>query len=270
MTVEVVGISSGEKGGEIKPVYIEMKGDTFFDAARRAVSLAGKRLYWSHAKVMVLSQDIAGHDVDRVLDFVERDAEVREDMWLVVSKEKTAVEVLKSKPVIEKIVSFEIDSMMRAQKSVSRFPSVELYMFVNRLQGNKEDAFLPAAKMVETKDGKTLHMSGTAVFDKNRLTGWLDEPESKLLLCIRNELEGGLFIIEKAAGTDTDVALEIYQNKTKVEPMISGETIMFDINIKPVVYIAELEGNTDFISKKGRDRLKKSAEERIKRILRNS
>lgn len=265
MTAEIIDIGAGGKEGEIKPVYIEMDGYTFFDTARAAVLLTGKRLYWSHCKVIILSKDIANDDPGSILDFVIRDTEVREDMWVVISREKTAKELLWQKPAIESITGLEIDSMMRSQESVSWFPVVQVHEFANRLKGNKEAAFLPSGRLKEIKDKKSLEMAGAAIFAEKKIVGWIDGLNSKYLLWLRDELKGGLYVMEEAAGTETDVTLEIYRSKTEVKPLVSGEEIRFDINIKPIVYIGEIKGNTDFISEKGRAKLKKAAEEKIKK-----
>ena len=54
------------------------------------ITLSGKKLYWSHATVIILSKEIASEGILKVIDFYNRDAEAREDIHLVISKEATA------------------------------------------------------------------------------------------------------------------------------------------------------------------------------------
>lgn len=265
VTFEVLDISSGEKSGAIEPIYIEMDGETFFDATRRAIILSGKKLYWGHNKVAVLSEEVAEQDVDRVLDFLTRDSEMRDDMWLLVAKDCSAREILQSKPLLEQAFAFEMDNMFRAHDYISRYPSVPLYAFRNKIKGNKDSGFLPAATTVSTAHGETFQMAGTAVFKKSSLAGWLDENDSRYLLWIRSELEGGLIVLKNAAGSTTDVAMEILKNKTTVKPLVFQDgKIAFEIDVDTAVNIGELQGSADFMSKPGREALAKEAEQHIK------
>src|SRR4051812_32078859 len=61
MTVEIVEIKGGMESKTVVHT-ISMTGDTLFDTIRNTISLSGKRIYWSHTKVLILSQDIARGD----------------------------------------------------------------------------------------------------------------------------------------------------------------------------------------------------------------
>ena len=50
MTVEIIQISSG-KDSKMASKIITEEGKTMFDAARNIISLTGRRLYWSHARL---------------------------------------------------------------------------------------------------------------------------------------------------------------------------------------------------------------------------
>ncbi|MDP4091707.1 MAG: Ger(x)C family spore germination protein, partial [Bacillota bacterium] len=49
LTVEVIDFT-GEKNTKAVSRTMTMEGKTIFDAARNAISISGKRLYWSHMK----------------------------------------------------------------------------------------------------------------------------------------------------------------------------------------------------------------------------
>ena len=78
MTVEIVQISSG-KDTKMTSKTITVEGKTMFDAARNLISSSGKRLYWSHAKVLILSKEIASEGVTKIIEWYTRDAETREE-----------------------------------------------------------------------------------------------------------------------------------------------------------------------------------------------
>jgi spore germination protein KC len=262
LTIEVVNIA-GDGEVTYEPKYVESDGNTFFEAARIAVTKEGKRIYWSHAKVVIFSEEIAREDIVKYLDFLFRDAEAREDTWLLISREKTAGEILQSKGMLKPMVSFEIDDTMRSQKAISRFPFVEMYEFFDRLFYKQVSPILPAVHLVEQHDEKTPQVGGTAVFKDKKLIGFLNDDDTKLMLWLRNEVKGGLIIIKNAAGTKENVTLEIYKSKTKITPVIQDGVLKMKAEIDLDVSIGEIMGSTDFISSTGKQKLAKASENQL-------
>ncbi|MDF2890673.1 MAG: germination protein Ger(X)C family [Clostridia bacterium] len=174
ITIEVVNIG-GDGQVSYEPVYIESDGETFFEAVRSAISKEGKKIYWSHAKVIVISEEIARVDIVKYLDFLFRDAEAREDTWLLISTEKTAGEILRGKGLLKPIVSFQLDDTMRSQKATSRFPFIELFEFFDRLFYKQVSPVLPMVRLVEQHGLKTPQVGGTAIFKDGKMIGTLDE-----------------------------------------------------------------------------------------------
>lgn len=266
-TVEIVHVQQSQGQSEIKPVYVQAEGDTFFHAIRKIVALQGKKLYWSHAKVIIVSEDIAKEGISHVMDFAARDAEVREDMWILLSKETPASEILRTKSELENILAFELDDTLRAQRTVSKYPAVTLYEFIDKLESKDISTVIPTVANVETLGRKITYVAGAAIIKKDKLLSFLDTNEAKSLLWIEDELKGGLFIVKKAGETDTNVSLEIYKSKTKLKPEIEDGKLIMKVNLEVDVNIGEIMGPEDFISEKGRNTLEKDAEKQIKKNL---
>ena len=262
ITIEVVNISGNGKT-TIEPKYVESDGDTLFEATRKAIDKEGRRIYWSHAKVVVISEELAREDILKYLDFLFRDAEAREDTWLLISREKTAGEILQSKGILNPMVSFQIDDTMRSQKSISRFPFIKLFEFFDRVFYEQVSAILPAVQLVEQHGEKTPVVGGTAIFKHEKLIGFLNEEDTMEILWLRDEVKGGLVIIKDAAGTKANVALEIFKSKSKITPLILEGVLKMKVEIELDVGIGEIMGSTDFISSAGKQKLIKAAEEQI-------
>lgn len=268
LTIEVVNIA-GDGQVVYEPKYVESDGTTFFEAARKAITKEGKRIYWSHAKVIIMSEELAREDIAKYLDFLFRDAEAREDTWLLISREKTAGEILQSKGVLKSMVSFQIEDTMRSQKSISRFPFIELFEFFDRLFYKQVAPILPAVHLVQQDDEKTPEVAGTAVFKDKKLIGFLNEEDTKSMLWLRDEVKGGLAIIKDAAGTKENATLEIFKSKTKITPIIQEGILKMKAEIDLDVGIGEIMGSTDFISSVGKQKLTKAAEVQIEKEINN-
>ena len=193
-----------------------------------------------------------------------RDQEPRINIDLLVSKEKTAKELLSQQSITTDIRALEMSSMLEANKSLAKAPKVGAYEFISALDSEGISPTLPAIGITISEGQKTSELSGTAVFKKDKLVGFLDEEESKLFLIIRNKIKGGLLIIDMSEDNPKDkVTLEIYKNKTKIKPEYSNGNIKIKINIKTEVSIGEEDSTIDYMSKNGRTRLKEIAEKQI-------
>lgn len=262
ITFEVVNIA-GDGQVTYEPVYIESDGKTFFEAARRAIAKNGKRIYWSHAKIIIISQDIAKEHVTKYLDFLFRDAEAREDIWLLVSMEKTAKDIFRSKSIQRPIVSFELDDTMRSQRSISRFPFIELFEFFDRLFYKQVAPILPLVRVIEDEGKKVSQIGGTAIFKDYKMVATLDEEDTRHMLFLRNEVKGGLIVVKDVARAGENVTLEIFKSKSKITPSVEDEVIKMKVDIDLDVNIAEINGTTDFMSSAGQQKLYAAAKKQL-------
>jgi spore germination protein KC len=264
ITAEIVKISGG-KESKTTSETIAMEGKTMFDAIRNGISLTGKRLYWSHSKVVILSKEIASEGVIKVIDWYNRDSETREDAHLLISQGDSAEEIFSGQAATEDIKSFVLEEMIKNQESLSKAPIIQILQFNNNLEAEGISAIAPAVALKQI-DGKiSPHIMGTAIFKKDKLVGFLNGEETKDLIFIKNEVKGGL-LIEGTQGNDvtTPVSLEIFKSKTKVTPVVDDKEIRINLSIYTAVAIDEIDGPENFIDDEGRKKLEQSAEKVLK------
>ena len=264
VTAEIVKISRG-KDTKTTSETITMEGKTMFDAVRNGISLSGKRFYWSHTKVIILSKEIASEGVIKVIDWYNRDSETRADVHILISQGDSAEEIFSGQAVTEDIKSFVLDEMLKNQVSLSKAPIIDILQFDNDLEAKGISAIAPAVSLKQI-DGKMLpHIMGTAIFKKDKLVGFLNGEETKNLIFIRNKVKGGL-LVEGTQGNDvtTPVSLEIFKSKTKVTPVVDDEDIRINLDIYTAVAIDEIDGTENLIDDKGRKKLEQNAEKALK------
>ncbi len=260
ITVESITPKGGQDITMVPDLTIS-EGATIFDAIRNLIMQTGRRVYWSHAKVIIISEKVAKEGITPVLDYVTRDAEVRENMWLILSKEKNARVLLEGKDKLHDTISNHIDDMMQSQKSISKYNAMELWRFLDNITADGISPTMPTATLVtKEKDESVPLINGIALFKKDKLVGWLDGIEARSLLLTKGELKGGVIVIPNVGKTQTDVTLEIFGSKTKTKPAWKDDRLTMDIDVKMEVNIAEITGTEDFISEKGRKQLQKEAE----------
>lgn len=268
LTFDMVDMSSKDSSGGTSPKSktIETEGKTIFDAIRNGIRVCGKKLFFSDCKVLIIGSKVAEKGIKPVVDFFSRDAEVRRNIKIYVSKGKPAKDLLKIKPVAETIVSYEFDKINKAdKKSLGKESAVSLYEANNMI--SKEGMSLSTAALeISPLNPDSAEFSGVAVFKKDKLIGYVGSEESRYLQILMGKSKGGLLILD-----DEDdikgVTIEIYSCKTSIQPIISGENIKVKINIKMKAALAENETSEPLSSESRINDVEKLSEKTLKRHI---
>ncbi|WP_310831253.1 Ger(x)C family spore germination protein [Paenibacillus pedocola] len=217
LTVEMVDTQGGMQQSQASFKMISLTGNTVFDIARNMISLTGKKLLWSHARVIILSEEVAREGLIKVIDWYSRDTETRADVFLFVSSEKNARDVLNLNSQTKTIISYELAQMMNDETFTSTAPVVQIWDFIDKLETAGNNAVAPLIDIKEKNGQKNEHVNGTAVFVRDRMVGKLDGEETKYALFAKNKIKGGVLEVENAKGIPT-YSLEILSSRTKVKP----------------------------------------------------
>ena len=259
LTFELLNLSENKSAAEL----LESDGDTIFDAVRNAIAKTQKKLFFSDCKVIVINQDIAAEGIAPLLDWITRDAELRLTLNPIISKEKTAGEILRPKPVTDTLQALEISKTLQLNSDhLLKSPKVELYEAIDMLGGDGTSLILPAIKVTDSRNGKVTELDGAAVFKKDKLVGYLNSDESKIFLFLKNQINDSLFLTNLDS-KDKNAALEIISSQTKVTPAISNGSVTMHIEITAQAALTENLTNKDYLTEDGLKEVEKSADATI-------
>lgn len=245
VTVEIVDTKKGSKSNQSGIKMLTLSGPTIFDIVRGMISITGEKLFWSHSKVIVISEELAREGVIRVIDWYNRDTETRSDVYIFVSKEKTAQEVISLSSVTESILAYELAQQMRIEKNTSTAPVVEIFDFIDKLEASGEYAMAPLIYIHEQNKIKNARVSGTAIFNKDKMAGTISGDETKFMLFARDEIKGGVLPLNDEKGKPA-FSLEILSNRTKVKPVWNDGKLQMQINTVTQVGLDEVMAPKEF------------------------
>lgn len=269
VTTEIIDIKGG-RDTKTSTKLITSEGATIFDAVRKTIKTAGKRLYFSHAKIVIVSTEIAKEGILPIMDWVGRDAELRYTLHFLVSKGKSSKEILEHQPMTSDVLSFEMNNMLKSEKSLAYAPDVEEWQFINDLAATGISATLPTVDLTTDNKKLTPEITGTGIFKEDKLVGFLDGEETKTMLFIKDKIKGGLLVKkEYKDNSATNISLEILKNKTKLKTHYSNEIITMVINTDTDVAIDENGGRVDYIDEPGRSELKRAFETMLENNIRS-
>ncbi len=269
ITAELISATADTKEANTPISFVEGDGNSVLDAFRKMVSVSSKKLYFGHCKIVVLSEDIAREGFLPILDMIMRDAEVRMTIDFIVSKEKTAKEILFQKPILEQIVGYEIDTSLDQNEDVL-FESKkrEAYQIHNVLKSKGVSLMLPAVDVISLHKGETtFRLNGVAVFKEDKLLGFMDQEDTKSCLFANDQIKGGALSIPLDRIRDNYMTAEITKNKTKVTPVLKDGKLSMEILISTDVNIEQFTPYGDMALESSCELINQYIEQRVSKVV---
>lgn len=265
VTYEIVDFSQMHTEGKVNSELIESEGDTMLMAARNALSKNYPKLYFGHTVSVIINKEIAQEGILEIVDFLCRDAETRLSIHLFVSKEETAGEILKVKPLGSELLSMEINNIISEQRYLSKIISHHTFEFINCVRGEGISCSVPALVIEKNGEDEVVQISGAAVFKEDKVLGFIDGEETRALNFILNKVKGGV-IVEKLGPDSEDgiFSLEILKNNTKVKSNFKDNKPRIEIEVKTTVALDEHVSKKDYESEEGLEELGRIGEEQLK------
>ena len=263
VTTEIITSQTQGASSNVNSELYSAEGYTIFMAIRNTIEKTGLRLFWSDAKVVIISEAVAKEGVIPVIDWINRDSELRSDMWMLIAKGNSAAEILKNKVKLNPVVSFHLDDTMRSWKILSRYINSRLWSFIDEISSEEKCALVATVKNQVSDSTIAPDLSGCAIFKADKLVGYLDGRETLYTLMIKNKIKAGLIILQNVSGSHTNISLEIFSNKTKLVPIYNNGKVSMLIDIYPVVAIDEVGGTKDVMKEENLKILQSEAEKKI-------
>ncbi len=264
VTVEAVDLSTGE-GEPPGAQLISSEGPTVYSALENINSATSKKLFFSQARVIAISEQVAREGLINIIDVIVRDNELRITNDVVVAKDCSAADLFKLTDSGNPIRAYEIADLLENEgKTISAVPGVQVFELINIMGSSGVAAVLPAFSYTESLEKKSLSVSGTAVFEEDRLIDFLDLGRSKIMTIIQGEAQQG--IVSEPIRTDTReyMTVKIFDCKTNVEHVVKNGKITMLIDIDMEVGINELTARENILDKKGREEVMKKLENSLK------
>ncbi|UKS24500.1 Ger(x)C family spore germination protein [Paenibacillus sp. HWE-109] len=249
----LIGTTSANGGGESKLEVtagwvVGEQGKTVMDAYNKLQAKLPRKLFFSHNRVIVFGEKLARHGTLPTLDFFVRNRQSQLKSAIIVTKLEAA-DVLKFKPKFEKLAS----EVIRGELHENSGSTVELGRFLTMLTDEGQEAYalqisvVPSEKSADRDGSNNLMVSkGAAVFQDDRLIGWLNDTELMGLLWIRNEKHEGVVTVEIPENLGGGhVSGEITNVHSKVLPRIQKDNTQMDIQISASINISENTSELD-------------------------
>ncbi|WP_110955515.1 Ger(x)C family spore germination protein [Anaerosinus massiliensis] len=233
---------TGEESNEKAIFTLSTTGRTMQEALRSATTESDRKLYLGQMKIIVIGEEAAKMGFAPLLDLFDRDQEDRRTRYIFIAHGK-AKEVLEAEHPQEKLPAKAIESLAKATVATSQIAKITTHDVLKTLSNKTSAPFIPGIRVIEEKKDekvkKKLRLEGTAVFNEDKLIGWLDKKETRGLLWILGQVKSGSLIVGSPGDETKPVGLEIIKASSNVEAKHINEKYVMHVKITEMGNISE-------------------------------
>jgi spore germination protein KC len=237
------GGGGGGTGGEKSWFLDSSTGTTILEAYQEQQKSISRKLYFAHRQVVLIGEEMAQSGIAPILDIVARMPENRLTAFVIITK-GPARNILNAEATVERIPA----EMLR-ELTISFMENTRMVKHViDYMRSEGIDMAIPAAELVKTNPGPegeaktSIKISSLAVFNKNKLAGFLTEEETKGALWAMGKTTILPTIdVPAPKGKGGKIAVQFQERDVSIEPVMAGENITMKIRIKAVGSVIENE-----------------------------
>ena len=237
------------------------------DAFRKVVLESPRQLYAAQLEIIVLSEEVVNNHLEEVLEYFARDPESRTEIKIIVAKTEDSTKAITLQTLLTSLSSSNIINSLDLQSKVLGMsypvtlnellnmyidPYLEVVLPSMTLYGNYEIG--DEKENITTSSPKAIvKIDGSTITKDNKILGYLDLEESKILNLINGKLKETII---KMNYYDGYIIFE--PNRIKVSRELDIKNNIIKINISGYSKTKEIQSNIDLKDPKEIEKLNKA------------
>jgi spore germination protein KC len=274
---EAAGGGGGGVGGATQTITVYRGiGPSIFDAVRNASKMSSRRIYLSHARLIVFGESLAEEGIGDLFDYLKRSNEIRLTTDVVIAKGMTAESLMSVSTRFEKIPADAILGKLRFTSRVfAENVETKLYDVLKAVMDEGTEAVINGAELVE-KSGNEMGAAGSkdkysppsiqinqmAVFHGGKLKFWLNDGPAKGFSWILNKMKRTVVTINFNEKKDS-VSIDVIRSKTKVKVNIRNDKLYVDILVRLEAAINNVKSSINLKSDEVIEEMERSMDKKI-------
>jgi len=267
VTLEILNSkkSDSDKESSEKVYFTEGSGKTLSEAFQNSNLKISKEPYFSHLKILIISEKIAREKMPDIIDYMIREPNIRNIFIPVMAKDSDASDLIKTTTKENPICSEAIQSLLENNKSSNNIAlNIDFESFVDTIVDKRKDAKLNTI----SKEEEQIVLEGIAAFKDEKLATILNKDEASIINTLNNTSKNHFIKTTCDDKKEKYITINLYNNEdTNIE---IKENKLY-INSKLEASIIEDECNLDFrkpdVYKKVEEMFKKEIETEEKEVI---
>lgn len=233
------GGNTSKSGSSNTVTLLTTSGSSLFDAVRNATLQNGRQLYFSNTRAYVIGENVCGENFSKLLDFMERNQQIRPTDRIIVAKGKAA-DILNFKKNGEIVPAMNLQLMMQEYVQTSKLADVQIFDISKDVATGITDPVVAAVTIKNSDDGEgVLEMDGTAVIHNEKLAGYLDKEETRGFLWITGKTQGGVLTLQLPDGGTA--SMEVLTSSSKISLSGSDAAPVIKVDLSASTNLTEVQ-----------------------------
>ncbi|MDW7673100.1 MAG: Ger(x)C family spore germination protein [Bacillota bacterium] len=222
-----------ESGGGTNAVWVTTTtGNSLFEAINNARKYFPRQIFFGYTQLLVFGEELAQTGVGPLLDFAQREINLRRSIWIAVAKGE-AKTIMETKPQLAQIPAIGLVSLFGLQQHFTLAYTMRFGDFVADIGTPYTGATAPLVEVVKSVPDETVPMedetNDTAVFKGDRLTGWLNNRETIGLLWLQGKAEDASLQIRDPLDERYLVNIDIVRARVNTKVEIIDDKIVYQV-----------------------------------------
>ncbi|MCR6106068.1 Ger(x)C family spore germination protein [Salipaludibacillus agaradhaerens] len=192
------GRSSIEDDAHDSVLHLTAEGEDGTEVLNRMQQQLSRQIFLGHRAILVFGDHFATNGLDQVIDLFSRSPDSRFAGNVLTAYKTDAKSILNTEYPLEDIPSI---ALRRMQSEGNSF-SITLDEFLSSLARKDKATITGAVSVIDGISGQFYFINHAAVYRDNRLAGYLDEEQMKIVLWRRGEIEGTYMTLDVMEKTD--------------------------------------------------------------------
>ena len=244
------GGSGSQKSGTEKPPtdveFISIPGETIYSALDNLSTEFGKKINLSHIQVVVIGEEAARSGVTGIIDTGIRSHQFRVNTPILIAKEK-ATKIISAVPSQDLIPANTIKNILEQQSRFGYSAVITYLDFANTLASKTTSPMAGVIDCQRTEQGDSFKIAGTAIFNKDKLIGYMDAEETRGIHWIKGKVKDGNIVIP--APGEGHVTVRVTHVSSIIKPVMFNNKPVIQATVNLEGYIREMTGKLDPIKK---------------------
>ena len=282
--VNAGGPGSVQSSGIGGPVYTySIQGKTLFDAINQANNILPRKVIFSHITSFVISEEFARDSgIAPVLDFMERNNEIRDTVLMFVAKNTTAKDILSLYTPIFKNPGESLSNRVKISSSTTGISEgIQLKEIVNWTYGEYRDPVIQGVERYDFNESgedlvnldniegnnKTFNITGLALFNRDHLTDWYNHDQTLSWAILDNRVKESFRLTNDCENQEGYMGLLMKNIKSSVKPKVNQGEITYQVNVSGTAVLQEITCNLDISDPNNLKQMEEQVEKKIKQDI---
>ncbi len=225
------------------------RGETVSEAENMLGALTDKHITWHHTKYIIIGEDAAKEGIARLFSFFTEDDEARLLYRIAVAKESTAKDFLLKANTIKGGLGGYLDALFSGAGRTGFTREIHLLNYAAYSEIPWVSVYIPTVEVFENPVGKggaesgdeggnegeseqefMIKAQGFALFDGDKLAGYLDARSARALNFLTGDVNRSLISVKDEKGKAA--ALDLIGAHTKVTPSFDPLFVEIEVDLQ--------------------------------------